>query len=48
MSASILKIDIYAGGSGTMPAKLMAYVMSGLELALFYIYIMRTSVFPHQ
>ena len=38
MSASIVKIDRYAGGSGTTPAKLMAYVTSGLGLALFYIY----------
>jgi len=38
MSALIVKINNYAGVSGTTIPKLTAYVMYGLGLALSYIY----------
>jgi len=48
MSASIVKIDSYAGGSGTTPLKLTAYVTCGLGLASSYICITHISVFSYQ
>jgi len=42
------KINNRARGSGAMPVKLTACVMYGLRWALFFIYIMHISVFPHQ
>jgi len=38
MSALNEKVDNYARGSVATPAKLTAYMMYGLGLALFYIY----------